>query len=150
MCFHVVGPGALYDVKQRPPSFSTWSTAVVSKGPLAFYGRWFHLCRDGVVCFFIRVCRLISWAVRAPPEEEEHDQCFKMCWFFDMRSQSACIRYLNKNIALLHLFGLEEASSLFSSSAGDFGFSSTSVSFFFCSDSPLTGVESAKANVVLH
>lgn len=54
--------------------FSTWSTAVVVKGLSAFYSRWFRLCRDGVVCFFIRVSVLFSRAVRAPSEEKAHYQ----------------------------------------------------------------------------
>lgn len=33
-CWVCVGPEALRDVKQRPPSFSTWSTAVVDEGYL--------------------------------------------------------------------------------------------------------------------
>lgn len=32
VCCNVVGPAALRHVKQRPPSFSTWSTAVVGEG----------------------------------------------------------------------------------------------------------------------
>lgn len=39
----VVGPGALYDIKQRGHIFSTWSTSVVVKGLSTFYSRWFHL-----------------------------------------------------------------------------------------------------------
>lgn len=45
--------------------FSTWSTAVVVKGLSALYSRRLRLCRDGVVCLFIRVKVSISRAVWA-------------------------------------------------------------------------------------
>lgn len=54
--------------------FSTWSTAVVVKGLSAFYSRWFCLCRDGVVCFFICVSLFFRRAVRTPSKEKVHYQ----------------------------------------------------------------------------
>lgn len=57
-------------MSERPPSFSTWSTALVVKGLLAFNSRWFRLCREGVVCFFVGVCLLFSRTFWAPSEDK--------------------------------------------------------------------------------
>lgn len=77
--------------------FSTWSTAVVVKGLSALYSRRLRLCRDGVVCLFVRVELSISRAVWARSKQRIMITCV-------LKREGAHISFvmISKWVQLLH------------------------------------------------